>query len=639
MLLQTSTNSITIYQLKIEGTEGNLVPIDVISGYGSGPPQGDINLIGEKLYILLTDTRNLISYNLKTGQIEELVMDGSMPSSQQVMIYELNGVEVLLAASNNLDTISAYRTSDLEQGNSSPFQVFGPFTFLDGTGTLNIAGGDLTVDNFGQVYLSSSLDGALIKLDLDSNTAIVLNDRTSEFSSLFFDLKTQSFYTPASALISPILRSDNTGASLPSVNTTLDGMPYAFRAGDTGDVLFIQYTLPISIEVTVGAAGNEKIAGFTLSVDSLMRIDGMQLSFQGNLLVDNSVITVTTNLGQSYALVSYDDTSQSWTFNFLVDAGGNVNLSANNGLVSINTDDFTFQIPASQNNNFAFNFTAFGTTNNSDTIILQQTESIPVVIDIAPVTVDSSVVFNENTAYIFSATDFPFSDQDASDSLQAIRIESLPAEGSLEFYTDGAWYAVSINDVLTLTQLNAGEFRYVLSTGQADAMPSFNFTVSDGFKWSNEASMTLDITPVDQVLVGTSGNDDLVGGFGDDLLNAGDGNDTLIGGNGIDTFLWESSDTLTQVPTDHIVDFDVTLGSGDIINIADLLVGEESNPLENYLSFAYDGTDTTITVRANGTDIAQRIVLDNIDITNNNTLSDNDIITNLLNNNQLVIDT
>ena len=179
----------------------------------------------------------------------------------------------------------------------------------------------------------------------------------------------------------------------------------------------------------------------------------------------------------------------------------------------------------------------------------------------------------------------------------------------------------------------------MLSTGQADAMPSFNFTVSDGFKWSNEASMTLDITPVDQVLVGTSGNDDLVGGFGDDLLNAGDGNDTLIGGNGIDTFLWESSDTLTQVPTDHIVDFDVTLGSGDIINIADLLVGEESNPLENYLSFAYDGTDTTITVRANGTDIAQRIVLDNIDITNNNTLSDNDIITNLLNNNQLVIDT
>ena len=150
------------------------------------------------------------------------------------------------------------------------------------------------------------------------------------------------------------------------------------------------------------------------------------------------------------------------------------------------------------------------------------------------------------------------------------------------------------------------------------------------------------------MLVGTSGNDDLVGGFGDDLLNAGDGNDTLsggagndtlIGGNGIDTFLWESPNTLAQVPTDHIVDFDVTLGSGDIINIADLLVGEESNPLENYLSFAYDGTDTTITVRANGTDIAQRIVLDNLDITNNNTLSDSDIITNLLNNNQLVIDT
>ena len=65
---------------------------------------------------------------------------------------------------------------------------------------------------------------------------------------------------------------------------------------------------------------------------------------------------------------------------------------------------------------------------------------------------------------------------------------------------------------------------------------------------------------------------------------------TLAGGSEDDTFVWRSGDdgTAGDPAIDIIVDFVDELG-GDVLDLSDLLVGEESNPLTDYLNFQYIG--------------------------------------------------
>ncbi|WP_338590315.1 retention module-containing protein [Shewanella khirikhana] len=150
-----------------------------------------------------------------------------------------------------------------------------------------------------------------------------------------------------------------------------------------------------------------------------------------------------------------------------------------------------------------------------------------------------------------------------------------------------------------------------------------------------------------QVVYGGGGNDLLIGGEGVDGLRGGDGNDTLIGGlgddvlrgdGGADTFVWKAGET----GTDHIIDFDV---KEDKLDLSDLLQGEETGNLEDFLSFSIAGGSTTIEIDADKDgNVDQRIVLDGVDLAHEYGLDASDeagIITNLLGNGAgpLIVDT
>lgn len=140
------------------------------------------------------------------------------------------------------------------------------------------------------------------------------------------------------------------------------------------------------------------------------------------------------------------------------------------------------------------------------------------------------------------------------------------------------------------------------------------------------------------ILKGGEGNDILVGGDGDDLLIGGPGNDILTGGPGIDTFQWHAGDT----GVDKITDFARGVG-GDILDFSDLLQGEHANAvsLGSYLSFSFDGHNTVITIDADGAGPApasQRVVLESVDLTANNTLPGSAIINQLLHDGNLRVD-
>ena len=147
----------------------------------------------------------------------------------------------------------------------------------------------------------------------------------------------------------------------------------------------------------------------------------------------------------------------------------------------------------------------------------------------------------------------------------------------------------------------------------------------------------------DDNLYGGAGNDSLLGGEGIDFLYGGQGDDTLTGGSHSDTFVWNSSDegTTANPADDTITDFLTGVG-GDVLDLSNLLQGEESGTLTDYLHFQSDGnggTDVQIDADGGGAfETVQNIGLDGIDLTVGGTLTDQDIINSLLATGNLIVD-
>ncbi|HSI44705.1 MAG TPA: type I secretion C-terminal target domain-containing protein, partial [Methylophilus sp.] len=169
----------------------------------------------------------------------------------------------------------------------------------------------------------------------------------------------------------------------------------------------------------------------------------------------------------------------------------------------------------------------------------------------------------------------------------------------------------------------------------------------------------------DDILNGNAGNDILRGGAGKDTLNGGDGNDILIGGKGndtltggagVDVFKWDRGDdgVAGNPARDTITDFNkATVGQGgDVLDIRDLLQGENPGNLQNYLHFEKSGSDTIVHISSNGGfandahnvsgsfssgNTTQQIVLSGVDITTGQS-SDAAIINSLLAQQKLVVD-
>ena len=175
------------------------------------------------------------------------------------------------------------------------------------------------------------------------------------------------------------------------------------------------------------------------------------------------------------------------------------------------------------------------------------------------------------------------------------------------------------------------------------------------------------------MLYGEDGDDTLIGGFGSDVLVGGPGNDNMQGGAGagenvVDVFVWNFGDQgAPATPAiDTILNFATAaagnlLAGGDVLNLRDLLQGERVGPsngagnLANYLHFVISGGDTLIHISHTGGFASdshavgavystaaetQRIVLAGVDLQSlySGATTDAQIITQLLNNNKLIVD-
>ena len=135
------------------------------------------------------------------------------------------------------------------------------------------------------------------------------------------------------------------------------------------------------------------------------------------------------------------------------------------------------------------------------------------------------------------------------------------------------------------------------------------------------------------------------GAAGDDTLFGGLGNDSLTGSVGADTFKWSLADKGSNgAPSvDTITDF--TLLQNDVLDLRDLLVGENSSNLLDYIDITTNAGNTEIHISSNGSfaggnfsaaDENAHITLTGVNLLNGT--NEADLLASLITQNKLIID-
>ena len=113
---------------------------------------------------------------------------------------------------------------------------------------------------------------------------------------------------------------------------------------------------------------------------------------------------------------------------------------------------------------------------------------------------DNAVELDEDTTYIFQASDFSFSDSDSEGPIASVKIVSLPADGFLR--VDGS--PATADQEISRQDIDAGKFSFMPeSNDHASPYASFDFKVSDGTNESISANtMTLNVISVNDSATG-----------------------------------------------------------------------------------------------------------------------------------------
>ena len=182
----------------------------------------------------------------------------------------------------------------------------------------------------------------------------------------------------------------------------------------------------------------------------------------------------------------------------------------------------------------------------------------------APAGADVTKTLLEDGVYTFATSDFGFTDPNdtPANTLLAVKITTLPGAGSLKLNN----VAVTAGHTVAVADINAGLLKFTpVANANGTGYTNFTFQVQDNGGTANGGSdldqtantLTFNVTPDSEVLIGTelkdsllghAGDDTLVGLGGDDLLNGGVGDDIMVGGKGNDIYI---VDSISDIVAEH----------------------------------------------------------------------------------------
>ncbi|NTV95089.1 MAG: retention module-containing protein, partial [Thiobacillus sp.] len=162
------------------------------------------------------------------------------------------------------------------------------------------------------------------------------------------------------------------------------------------------------------------------------------------------------------------------------------------GIVSVNPDGSLHFVPAQD---FSGQVEITYTLTDPDGLADTATVTVTVGDNTPPEGADITRSTAEDTAYVIQKDDFGFSDPDAGQTFHAVRIDSLPTDGTLTL--DGQ--PVTAGQVVDVADIEAGKLRYLPDANEnGSPYGHFTFSVQDssGAYDDDANTFTLDVTPV-----------------------------------------------------------------------------------------------------------------------------------------------
>ena len=234
-----------------------------------------------------------------------------------------------------------------------------------------------------------------------------------------------------------------------------------------------------SVKITAGS-----LAAKTVNEDTALAISNLYVGDWDN----SDALTVTLSVGQGKLN--------------LASAGGATVTNSNSSTVTLTGTQSQINQTLSQGTlsyqgNLNFNGSDTLTVSASDGVItapITKTIGITVsAVNDAPTVTNSTVSATEDTAYVFTTADFPFSDVDNGDSLQSVKITQLPGAGSLTLNGN----AVTANVQISVADITAGKLQFTPAiNANGTNYANLQFQVSDGALFSAAQTLTVDVAAV-----------------------------------------------------------------------------------------------------------------------------------------------
>jgi VCBS repeat-containing protein len=221
------------------------------------------------------------------------------------------------------------------------------------------------------------------------------------------------------------------------------------------------------------------------------------------------------------------------------------------------TDSFTYTI-------------SDGTNTDTATLIFTVTG-----VNDTPTGADNTVSTSEETPYVFSTSDFGYTDVDDDDVLVSVKITTLEDDGDLQYYDGSSWQDVTLNQVITVTDISNGYLRLNPDANDTGSpYTTFEFSVNDGEADSvSSYTMTINVTTV---------NDDPVAD-----------NETNTATEGTTTTVTDGTSDLLHGDTDT---------DGDTLEVSGIRTGTESGSgTFGAIATPLTGTYGSLTINSDGT--------------------------------------
>ena len=256
-------------------------------------------------------------------------------------------------------------------------------------------------------------------------------------------------------------------------------------ATDDADAVNEDATITESSGSELLVADDTDTDGNTLTVTQIAITGGSNSSVTSSTTYSNG-----TSITGTYGTLTV---GANGSYTYVADQSASDDLDASD----LATDSFTYTI-------------SDGTTTDTATLIITVTG-----INDVPTASDNTVSTAEDNPYVFSTSDFGFTDADDDDALVSIKITTLEdCMGLYNIIMVVAWVDVTLNQVITSSDITSGYLRLNPAASEnGSPYTTFNFTVNDGDADSaTPNTITVNVTsvndaPVAQDDIGTVNED------------------------------------------------------------------------------------------------------------------------------------